>query len=177
MLKSLIFSSLISIALAAQIEDFYGNWAMVAHYSDRDNRTVCSQFTFERDPRNFKCTCDNEVKLNLVKLSGTVTVGNIKRKISNILPVLTVDTPDQVSQGAEVSCWCGGNEYSDAMVVRSVNPNYMVISEVYKDPSHTELKYISVAIFAREVPTLAELNNTIEGIEELKNKTVISKCV
>lgn len=178
MWKLFIFSSLLSVALATQMEHFYGTWQLVANYAKHDNKHIsCIQFTLEKNPNNTDCSCSNGLKLGEFKVIGEVKEENGTRRESNVLPLLIVDTPDQVNQGTNINCTCGETEYTSSMAIRSVNQKYFVMSEAHCIvTSETNCHLVSVMVFAKELPTMAELNETLNGIEELRGVNVTSKC-
>lgn len=177
MWKLLIISSVLSATLATRVEDIYGTWEQVAYYSYKSNRTICSTFTFERDPRNDECKCVDGEQLTELKFSGVVTErSKVTKRGSDVLPFLVVDSSEQIERGVNINCTCGDRRYTSAMVARSINENYFLMFEKHIVPGHSGPIIASIIVFAKELPSSVELSKTLQSIEELKDKPVASKC-
>lgn len=175
--KILIILSCFYVVLAVPVENFYRTWNQVAFYPHGHNETRCNQFTFEKDPSSNDCKCAGKEKLTLVKCSVVIRERSHDTKIgSNALPVVMVDTPYHDHPGVNISCWCGGKHYTSASVVRSLNPDHFVMYEEAQEPGHTDVKVKGAVVFAKHVPTFAELNNMLHKIVELKDVDITGKC-
>lgn len=113
-----------------------------------------------------------------MKATIEATEGAEKKMESTVLPLLIVDSLDQVNQRTNISCTCGKTENTSSMAIKSVNAKYFVISDAYCIvTTETKCHIVGILVFAKEMPTLAELNTTLKGIEEMKNfNKNITKC-
>lgn len=172
--KLLLFLPLLSVSLAAKIHNFYGTWQQVAYHSNTQQEILCAEITFEKDDMNTKCRCDNGEEIVRVKFHGLVTAANKNRTVSGDFIMLTANTPDEIYHKMNISCGCYQRKFSYMMLARSVNPNYLVMTviPIFRNAVNANL----VIVMAKEVPTLTELDDTLQGIAELKNKTIVQKC-
>lgn len=174
MFKLIIFATWLSVVLATKPDDVYGTWNVVALVPGTASTRNCNQMIIEQEPHN-ECSCAAGKIATLVKYSGINREKNQTEKSEiDSIPLITVDSSNHNHAGVNVDCTCSGKQYRTAMVARLPNPEYLVIIDEVQRPGYVLMN--SVTLFAKRVPTLAQLNRVILNTDELKNRTVNWRC-
>ncbi|KAI5635533.1 hypothetical protein NE865_11707 [Phthorimaea operculella] len=165
MFKLLIFTALLAIAKCDGIEKFAGTWTPVKVFPAQPHSRGCRSILYETT--NVVCNCGDDIKAPIVKISNREN-----RHHPNEIPVVVAENANEVSEGLNSTCTCNGVESnSPPMVFRYINSNYFTSDMYIPD----EKLHISM-LFAKDIPTVQEMDNFIENTESLKWEGAATMC-
>lgn len=172
MCKLIVFPIfVVSVVAKTNIEDILGTWTLVAVTPNTIPGKFCITVTLMKDSENSQCICTDGLKFELVKsLSKGVKLGedNIGR-----YPVLTVDDLSIVTPSSKVTCTCGGEKNDDLAVVKKINDDYFFVYGL-NTMAGNETRY--GWIYARNIPTIAELTTLIKNVDKIRDKPMSLIC-
>lgn len=161
MWKLLAISTVLVLAKAANIQDFYGSWALLVDYPESEHsKPICVDILFEKSPVEVSSPCTDGRSMTLVKITTKLAGNDTVEPRSANLRILAVDTFAEVEPAFQVSCVDG----EDRGVVRFLDNNYFI----FYQKAEPNLNYAQV--FAKTVVSQAKLLSDLEAFEELKGK-------
>lgn len=158
-----ILVSLIFVVVnAGSVEELYGSWVPVAFYPVTTYIPTCRRVSFAKDDNNIQCTCADGKNTTMLEFS---LPGQSAERL--MFPVLAVEAAGDVAPALNGSCRCGDIEYRNRKVAVVISNNYFVLYETQNSALFTETETSAAQIFAREIPTFAELRSAMKSVNDM----------
>ncbi|PZC81261.1 hypothetical protein B5X24_HaOG213138 [Helicoverpa armigera] len=160
-MRIFVLLSCLAVVHSGSVEDLYGRWFPVAFYPVTTYIPACFQVSFAKDSKDVQCTCADGKNTTALEFTGALLRGEVQ-----LLPVHMGDSGD-VGSALNVSCRCGDLEFRSRKVAKIVSSDYFVLYELQLNATYTKMDANSVQIFARSIPSFAELRTVLKNIEDL----------
>uniref|UniRef100_A0A2A4JJ96 Lipocalin/cytosolic fatty-acid binding domain-containing protein n=1 Tax=Heliothis virescens TaxID=7102 RepID=A0A2A4JJ96_HELVI len=164
-MRIFVVLSLFVVVRSGSVEDLYGRWVPVAFYPITTYIPACFQVSFAKVSEDVQCTCADGKNTTALEFTGPLQGTEVQ-----LLPVHIGDSGD-VAAALNVSCRCGSLEYRSRKVAKLVSTDYFVLYEIQQNATYTDMDTNSAQIFARNIPSFAELRSVMKNIEDLISRS------
>nr|XP_049700079.1 uncharacterized protein LOC126055343 [Helicoverpa armigera] len=174
MWKVITFSVLLVLCQAAKIEDFYGDWLQAAFYPISAYVPVCIRFSFTKPLEDVQCTYSDGTNATSVQVAMMTDSNVLTEQFT--MPMMIVDTPDEVTPALNLTARCGDKEVKDRAVVRLLNKDTFVMYQNIPRATESETEKNSAYIFTRNPVSSEKLYELMTTIEDLKGRRGVMMC-
>lgn len=153
----------------SDMEDIYTDWIAVMSFPNNVDFRNCLKYNLKRN--DIECSCDDGKNTTLVDFHFAKRSDVLHQKKVRSYPVLEVNNAAEVIPSLSISCTCGQEYYKNRLVTRSINKDYYILYENFKNLDfYSPTEPNSAVVQAKEVQNISEMQKIVGQDEELSRR-------